>query len=718
LNSRLLFLLLFLFFKNSYSQKDTTEIVFYGGKKIFYYPEKELVILLDSAFVRYSFYEVLACSIVYDLKNQLLQAYQKGRPVIFLTERETIVGEELHFNVNSKKGMMKKANTKIAKGFFYADELWLIREKVLHAINCHYTTCELRSPHYHFFAKKVKILIDDLAIVEPISLHFFSFKPPTIVAPFWFFPIGEKRKSGLLPFRAGRSKEEGFYFKRVAYYLVINDHADLTFYLDLMQKKGIMPRIEGIYNYLPLAFGKFQGAFIKEGKRNRYSFTLQHQSKFFFKTDLNSKIDYQSDAQFIQDYAEEKIEWLRNEIYSTINIKKIYKNFGQASINLENQKDFANNIETFLLPSCFFGLVSRPLIKNVVNFSPSIKFDNRYQILKDTIKNYEQKISGNLGLSFSPRIIKNFSFGNNLTYQKRKELIKNNVKEDYSIFKINNNFAFYQSFFNTLNISENINYFEEFKFFKDSTKITAAYPLAINCGITLYRIFLFPFFSLKGFLHTFNPNISLHYEPTVKNNKPVFKERPTVLSLSFNVQNSFNIKYLKKEEEIKRDFLILNLSSSYDFLKAKLSPIAMNGDIRIFEEKNLFLSSSFSFLYNSEEKLWDYSFTNSLSGQWGIWKTCSLAINIAHNLSKNFQMFQVFGFINFSKIKINYGFGYNAKEKRLTDYSISFWKDLHCWEGLFNFSQFGSVWRYDFKLRIKEIPEVALGKDIFGFLLK
>ncbi len=718
MNSRLLFLLLFLFLKNSYSQKDSTEIVFYGGKKIFYYPEKELVILLDSAFVRYSFYEVRACSIVYDLKNQFLEAYKKENKVIFLTERETIVGEELYFNVNSKKGMMKKAYTKIAKGFFYADEIWLIREKILHAINCNYTTCELRPPHYHFFAKKVKILVDDLAIVEPISLHFFSFKPPTIAAPFWFFPIGEKRKSGLLPFRAGRSKEEGFYFKRVAYYLVINDHADLTFYLDLMQKKGIMPRIEGIYNYLPLALGKFQGAFIKEGKRNRYFFTLQHQSKFFLKTNLNSKIDYQSDAKFIQDYAEEKVEWLKNEIYSTINIRKIYKNFGQTTINLENQKDFANNIENFLLPSLYFGLLSRPLIKNIVNFSPSIKFDNRYQILKDTIKNYEKRISGNLGLFLSPKIIRNFSFSNHLTYQRKKGFIKNNLKEDYSIFKINNNLSFYQSFFHTLNISENISYNQEFRFFKDSTKTDASYPMAINCGITLYRIFLFSLFSLKGFLHTLSPNISFNYEPIVKNSKPLFKEKPKSLFLSFYIQNSFNIKYLKKEEEIKRDFLIFNLSSSYDFLEKKQSPITMNGDIRIFEEKNLFLFSSFSFLYNREEKSWDYGFTNSLKWEYGILKACTLAINIAHNFSKTFQMFQVAGFINFSKIKINYGFGYNAKEKKLTDYSISLWKDLHCWEGIFNFSQFGSLWRYDFKLRIKEIPEVAIGKDIFGFLLK
>lgn len=725
MNNRLLFALLFILLKNIYPQEDTTEIVFYGGKRIFYYPKEELVILLDSSFVRYALYEVKACSIVYDLKKQILQAYKKSGEVIFSANKETIIGKELHFNLHNKKGMMKKAKTKVKDGFFYADEIWLIREKVLHAINCRYTTCEAPCPHYHFSAKKVKILIDDMAIVEPISLHFFNFKSPFIVAPFWFFPIGEKRKSGLLPFRVGRSKEEGFYFKRVAYYLVINEHSDLTFYLDIMQKKGLMPKIEGIYDYSPKAFGRFNSSFIKEGKRNRFSINLLHQSKFLFKTDLGAKIDYQSDARFIQDYAEERIEWLKKEVYSTINIKKNYRHFGQLNINLENRKDFADNINQFLLPGFYFGFISRPLIKNVLNFSPSIKFDNFYQMAKDTIKNYEQRISGNLGLSFGPKWLRNFYFNNSLTYKKRKEVIKDRLKTDYLLFKSNTNFGFYQSFFNTLNISENFGYYQEFKFLKDKTEVSSRYPISVNCALTLYRIFLLNIFSLKGFLHTIVPNISFNYEPQVKNITPDFKEKPKSLSLNFNILNNFNIKYYKKGEEIKRDFLIFSVGSSYNFLDKKLLPISINGEVRIFQEKNIVLNSFFSFLYDIERFYFKASLINSLSWEYQIPEIVNLNIKVFHrffkdayNVYKTDMMIQTSGNLNIKTIRFTFSSGYNVKEKRATDYSIALWKDLHCWEGIFNFSKFGALWRYDFKFRIKKIPEVSIGKDIFGFLLR
>ncbi|MEO0096610.1 MAG: hypothetical protein ABIK78_00760 [candidate division WOR-3 bacterium] len=719
MNSRFLFLLSFIFLRALYSQEDSSEVVFYGGKKIFYYPDQELVILLDSSFVRYSIYEVKACSVVYDLKNQILHAYKKNYEVIFSAEKDTIIGEELHFNINNKKGMMKKARTKIGEGYFYADEIWLIKEKVLHAINCNYTTCEYNPSHYHFFAQKVKILVEDMAVVEPISLHFFSLKPPFVAAPFWFFPIGEKRKSGLLPFRAGRSKEEGFYFKRVAYYLVINEHTDLTFYLDLMQKRGIMPRIEGIYDYSPIAKGQFIGSFISESptKRRRYSLILQHTSKFLFKSELSSKIDYQSDAKFIQDYGEDKIEWLKSEMSSVVNIKKTYKNFGQGSLYLENKKDFINNINQFLLPSFSLSLISRPLVRNFVNFSPSLRLENYYALLKDTIKNYEQKLQGNFGLFFSPYLLRNLRLGN-FSYIKRKEVIKSEVKKEYSSFSTNANFGLSQLFLNTLYISENFGYFQEWNFYKDSMKTTVNYPISINSGITLYRIYFLNLFSLKGFLHTLNPNINLNYEPEIKGNLPNFKEKPKSIFLGFNIVNNFNIKYLRKNEEIKRDFLILNVNGNYSFLEKEISPININGEIRIFEEKNIKFNSNFSLLYSFKENIIEPNLTNNLEWENEIFKVCTLNIRLSHIISKTSHMIQNSGYLNFSKIKFNFSFGYNGKEKKITDYSISIWRDLHCWEGIFNFSKFGTLWRYDFKLRIKKIPEVSIGKDIFGFLLK
>ena len=61
--------------------------------------------------------------------------------------------------------------------------------------------------------------------------------------------------------------------------------------------------------------------------------------------------------------------------------------------------------------------------------------------------------------------------------------------------------------------------------------------------------------------------------------------------------------------------------------------------------------------------------------------------------------------------------GWNIKEKSITDYTLEVVKDLHCWELVGNVSRLGSRWAYDFKVRIKAIPEVSVGKGLFGSIL-
>jgi hypothetical protein len=61
--------------------------------------------------------------------------------------------------------------------------------------------------------------------------------------------------------------------------------------------------------------------------------------------------------------------------------------------------------------------------------------------------------------------------------------------------------------------------------------------------------------------------------------------------------------------------------------------------------------------------------------------------------------------------------GYNIARKERTNYSLKIWRDLHCWEFLADLSGFGANWRYDFRVRIKKIPDVSIGKGILDFIL-
>ena len=141
--------------------------------------------MVDSAWVHYRDMKLYADSIEYDTKRHVLSAFSKiiTAPlettdtakttisyVIFQTEAESIVGLELNYNVDTRKGMMHRANTEISEGFFRGEEIWLVKEKTLNVNQGYYTTCNRNPPHYHFYGSRVRVLMDDMVITQPLIL--------------------------------------------------------------------------------------------------------------------------------------------------------------------------------------------------------------------------------------------------------------------------------------------------------------------------------------------------------------------------------------------------------------------------------------------------------------------------------------------------------------------------------------------------------------------
>ena len=285
---------------------DTThrDVIYYGGKRVIFFARTEEVVLLDSAWVRYGEMSVFSDSIHYDVKRHQLSAYAD---VLFTSGRENITGTLLRYDVDSRKGVMHTAYTNVENGFFRASEVWVVHERVLDARGGSYTTCDRQHPHYVFYGPRVKLLMDDVAITEPVL--FKVGRTPLLAAPFWMVPVSSNRKSGLMPFKVGNSSTEGLYAKNMAYYWVINGYSDMTFYADMMTKKGVQGRVEGVYIVNPFASGNFNGAYIREidTRKPRYSITGQHQSRFLFGSELSAKADFTSDVYYVPDYSEEEI---------------------------------------------------------------------------------------------------------------------------------------------------------------------------------------------------------------------------------------------------------------------------------------------------------------------------------------------------------------------------------------------------------------------------
>jgi lipopolysaccharide assembly outer membrane protein LptD (OstA) len=717
------------------------KIVYYSSKNIVYYPKQELVILLDSAKVSYGDVVVDADSIEYDLKTKTLSAFKN---VVFVTGSEKVDGNKLHYNLDTKRGFMRDAQTTVENGFVDGKEIWLVKEKTLHIRDGYYTTCDHDPPHYYFYSSKSRVLLNNTAITGPVVLKIFGI--PCAAAPFWFFPISKQRKSGLLPFKFGQSNTDGLYAKGVAYYLVINDYADMTFMLDVMQKKGFQPKLEAIYIVNPFASGQIYTSYIRETqtKRQRYSINAKHRSQFLFGSNLDAYIDYQSDNTYLPDYAENEVQWLKKEIYSQVSLTRDFKRVGRTSLLVENRQDFEKLTREWKLPSIGISFYRLPLAGNW-SLSPGISFANTEKKYDSTGTNprvrlhTSRSVSGRLSFNHPKTFLGAFDLPINLNYQTVRDEYVDSMTNKSEQISGGTGFSTSQTIFQTLNFSEAVSYNHSI-FFRDSAPADVEYNFTLNSNLTLFRLFEIGFLGIDNIMHRVMPSLSYNITPQTKHSgiwgMPRFDTIPKSSNIGFSVNNLFQGKAKKSGD--KRDIAVVLLNTNYDVQTRNLSPISLNSDLYLLSQTNLNLLTniSLSLPWWSDNRLrftLDNMTINS-SFFYNFIKTDTITnneqgirISLNHLLSYTaegtrllVQSNMVNGTISVipKAWRFDLSAGINLKEAQLiTNYSITVYKDLHCWEAIVDFNKFGAQWAYDFKVRIKKIPDLSFSKGILGFVL-
>jgi hypothetical protein len=723
------------------------DIVYYACKHLIFSNKAEEVLLLDSASVRYREMSVHSDSILYDVKHSRLTAY---KDVLFTSGSENVTGNLLVYDVDSRKGMMRTAYTNVENGFLRADEIWLVRERVMDARGASYTTCDHNPPHYVFYGPRVKLLMDDVAITEPMVFKLFN--TPLLAAPFWMVPVASKRRSGLLPFKIGNSSTEGLYSKNLAYYWVINDYSDMTFYADVMTKRGIQSRAEAVYVVTPFAQGNINGSYIDEwdtGHR-RYSVSALHRSdRFLFDSQFDGKLDLMSDKTYVPDYTEDQLEWLKTELFSYGQISKSLRRMGSITVLAQQKTEFADSTRSTDLPSARLSITQRPLFAGW-NLSPSASFlhhttDSTRLDSAGTLNTARWRdLNGNAAIGISgpaytigplgsATISERLAFTEGRTYY--------NGSLDRSPRTVSSGFSanMDQRFMGTLGLNEAVALTQSDNL-RDTLPVNVAYIGNITGRAIFYRVFSATAFGMRGLLHTATPTAGLAYEPKVDSG-PLFG-RPRLLDpkaarVNLGFGNSFQAKV--DSAGTKRDLGTIGFSSSYDLLDSspgplgRLSPLRGTISIDPLQGSNLNLSidASAGFDFDSLDFSKNYSIATTFNvnriGFDSARAERGFQLGFSHTYSRSSggspaHMITGTAAVAIPGWKLSLtDFGYNFTEsdpkKRMTNYGLLLTKDLHCWEAFAKYQRLGSRWTYDFEIRIKKLPDLKIGKGTFGSLL-
>ena len=655
--------------------RDTTDIIRYRANSITYDLENSVIILKDSSVITYKDIILTSDSARYYIETHHLEAFGACD---LRQMNDSIKGDFLKYNIDNKKALMTKGKTQIDNGFLRGEEIYWIDEKTVNSYHGKYTTCSDSPPHYYFYSPKMKVYLGDMVIARPIYLYIQDI--PVLGAPFWFVPISSKRKSGLLPFRVGNSSTFGKYIRDFAYYLVISDYADITFQLDALEKKGIMPHIEGIWDYAPYSKGRAYASYIRdtETEQIRYSIEARNVSDLFLLgSSLNFDIKYVSDNSYRQDYAETTAIWLEKEITSQATLTRTLAGYKNV-ISFERRQDFTDSTIRMKLPYYSLSGPSSMLL-SAVNYNISGHVSRDYFTSnRDT----SEVIGANIHTA--PAVQQNFS-----------NLFSVSPKLDLDLAIFNEDTA------------------------GNEWPSRFAYSFITTASTNFFRVFNFEMFGIHGLLHKVLPNISYTYTPAYDfgalpkaSGIPVYAHAN---SIGFGLNQELEAKI--GDELRKSNILRFNLSTKYDFIRDSLAFI----NFLVSAPYNPFPAPINSFSVqvtgdiNPYTRDYSYNITNTLGLKFDFF---SLTVSQSYRRGGIYQIWFNGNLQPTEHWSLNYSARYDWQTKKLIDYSFGLVRDLHCWEAMLNVNQLGDDWRYDFKVRIKTIPEVSIGKGLLGYLFE
>lgn len=658
--------------------RDSADVVRYTATSIIYDLEKSIIVLKDSSSIVYKDITLLSDSAYYHIDNNQLEAFGE----CYLKQADdSIKGDYLRYNIENKKALMTNGKTQIEKGFLEGRDIYWIDEHTINAYAGKYTTCSDTPPHYYFYSPKMKVYLGDMVIARPIFLYIHGF--PVAAAPFWFVPISSKRKSGLLPFRAGNSRTFGKYVRGFAYYLVISDYADITLQIDAMEKKGIMPHIEGVWNFAPYSKGSIYGSYIRdnETKRERYSLEARNSSDYFlFGSSFNFDINYLSDNTYQQDYAETTLLQLQKEITSQANISRNIAGF-KNSLSYERVEKFIDTVATSISEKFPFYTLSVPssMLLSSINYSLSGHV-NRIRLA------HEQESREVTGANVHTTPSMQRSVLNLLTISPRADL-------DLAIFD------------------------QDTAGIKLPTRL--GYSFGVTASTNFYRVFNVGFLGIHGILHKVLPKLSYSYTPDFAFGRfPTVDGIPTFSHtnrIGFGIDQVFEAKIGKEQK--KKIIAQVALNSGYSFISDSISEVSFSLEFPFnpFPKPLVGFASKLDGFIDPYTQEYTYTIANNTSLESEFF---SLDVNQSYTKNGVYQIWLSGNIKPTRNWSVSYSGRYDWQEKKLVDYGFRLHRDMHCWEAILNFSQLGDSWRYDFKIRIKAIPDVEIGKGLLGYIVE
>ena len=645
--------------------------------------EDQKITLYDNAKINYEDMEITAGIIVIDyVKNEVYAGRLKdtlgnySQAPVFKQGSDVVEPDSIRFNFNTQKALIFNSRTEQSGGYIIADVTKKENDSVYFISRGKFTTSDnLEDPEYYFLMRNAKV-VPGKKVVTGFTNMFIADVPTPIGMPFAYFPLTQKRTSGVIFPSFGEQNERGYFLQNGGYYFAVSDYFDLAILGDYYTNGSYGMRIQSNYAVRykfrgNLSF-RFENLITSErgfpdyAKTSIFNLRWSHSqdSKSNPSSRFSASVNLGSSRYFQQSINQlNASNFLNNTLSSSVSYSKSFKGEPQVNISLTATHSQNTNTETInmTLPT-FQGSVGRvyPFAPKVgskkgifqnINLQYNARGENRIQTTDSLFFKKEMFDEAKIGmqhsipLSTNFKIFKYFSMSAGANYQETWTL-------------------------NTIEKSFDVDAQEEVTTEKKGFETFRTYNFGASLGTTVYGMFEFgEDKKIQAIRHVIRPSISYNISPAFSQyydsydvidangltqdkveytrfEQSIFGRPNNTFSSSIgiSVSNNFEAKVRDRDStatEPKKIVLLnnLNFSTSYNISgdSLKWSPVRVSGGTQIFNKK---MSINFGAtldpyaLDNSNNKIDKFNISNGGS----LFRLTSANITASYSLnSKDFD---------------------------------------------------------------------------------
>ncbi|MCK9309267.1 MAG: putative LPS assembly protein LptD [Candidatus Cloacimonetes bacterium] len=548
-------------------EKTKLDSLFYTADSIYFEYDKEQIRLYGSPTINYQMSEIIADSLLIDIKKERAYSYGYTR---MRDGEQLLIGSNVRYDVNTQTGILDGGNSMMEKGYYSGSEIRKIANDVYDIDSGRFTSCDYAEPSYYFWAKKLRIYRGDKIVGKPVIAYVNHF--PVFYFPFITIPIQKGRHPGFLIPEPGYNNTDGKYLRNIGWYYPYKDYADLILSLDLRERTGWRTSFRSNYLKRYLYSGGINATYqrnISQGTTNNdWSLQGNHHHDLLNKAALDVNLDFISNKR-IWESSDDINQSLAQRLTSSVSYRKP---IGSSYLNVGSvyTQDIINDRATISLPSASFNFPTRPVAElfsvssdswfSNLSYSYSLRFDHTGDLREP-------------GYSFADVIWDNStdpSDSSGATF----------LNEHHVGLKHNMGLSYNWKYRGWLSLREGIDYQESWMDRDRNDKKLVrggAYSAYLSSNFNVYGVRNFSKSPIRSIRHILSPSVSLSYAPDTRKNSDLYSfggigisSSAKSASFSYGLDQKWQLKYMQGGAEKKlNDIITLSSRGSANLYKSE-----------------------------------------------------------------------------------------------------------------------------------------------------